>query len=83
MTRSVASVPKPAKVSLATKVPCAEVVTLPQNIFDPSQPGGVPKMVGRIASYWGNDRKELGDCRAKNKALVTAVDALEGQGQQK
>ena len=80
MTRSVASVPKAAKVSQAAKVPCADVVTLPDNIFDPAQPGGVPKMVGRIASYWGKDRKALGDCAAKNRTLGKAADAQEGQG---
>ncbi|WP_378952031.1 hypothetical protein [Mesorhizobium sp. ANAO-SY3R2] len=32
------------------------------------------------APLWGTDRQNLGECAARNRVLVTAIEALEKQG---
>lgn len=52
------------------KLPCAAVVDVPDRAVEPDE----------AKALWAQDRMSLGDCGARNRALVTALDALEEQG---
>jgi hypothetical protein len=61
---------RPANVSATLKEPCKRPVALPEGDLDTVQ----------TVTLWADDRAALGDCGLRHKALVRAVDALEGQG---
>lgn len=70
LTRSVAESPAIAKVGASLKVPCADVVDIPDRNLSEKE----------TSRLWAADRRSLGDCRRRHKGLVAAVNAIEGQG---
>jgi hypothetical protein len=66
-TRDVYNDPERARSSQAAKDPCKDPVNLPDKALTEEE----------MLLYWGADRMELSDCKAKNKVLVKTNTVLE------
>jgi hypothetical protein len=66
-TRDVYNDPERARSSQASKEECKDPVALPDKALTEEE----------VLVYWGVDRMELSDCKAKNKVLVKTNTVLE------
>jgi hypothetical protein len=60
-----------AHIPQVLKQPCAGVVDIPDRAL----------ASGEAARLWSRDRQSLGHCGRRHAGLVTAVEAIEGQGE--
>jgi hypothetical protein len=67
LKRDVYNDPERARSSQASKEECKDPVALPDKALTEEE----------VLIYWGVDRAELSDCKAKNKVLVKTNTVLE------
>lgn len=70
LTRSVVDRPELARIDPVLEQPCNGVSDIPDRQLSERETAGL----------WATDRRNLGDCKARHGALVTAIGAIEGQG---
>jgi len=63
--------PTPAHIPASLKRDCKVVVDIPDRALTETE----------LSTLWATDRRSLGDCGRRLRALAKAADALEKQGQ--